>query len=162
MAEARVPRRAARVYVPPQHGAWAFLGLPLVLAWAGVRIPLRAAKSYPDPFAVLLLVVAFVVTFLLPSGVLSAGLAAIVASLALVAAGLLFVEGALSPRGWPAIAIAMVGWVALGAWAIIRGAPEGSASVVVATVTGEILLAVLLLRALRARMREDERVEVMA
>jgi hypothetical protein len=33
-ATTALPRRAARpVYLPPQHGAWAFLALPLALAW---------------------------------------------------------------------------------------------------------------------------------
>ena len=43
------PARGRRLAVPPQHGAWAFLALPLILGlalssltWAGVCFAVRA------------------------------------------------------------------------------------------------------------------------
>lgn len=63
MAEARVRRRAARVYVPPQHGAWAFLGLPLVLGallsglhWLLIPLVIAWVAAYPLSYAALGLV----------------------------------------------------------------------------------------------------------
>lgn len=54
-AAATSPRRAGRHrYVPPQHGAWAFLALPLVLAasvapptWVGLVLAVTWIAAYP-------------------------------------------------------------------------------------------------------------------
>lgn len=52
------PRRVRRAYVPPQHGAWAFLALPLALGvsvatWSPLLVPLAVGwvVAYPMSYA---------------------------------------------------------------------------------------------------------------
>ena len=84
--------------------------MPLVLVWAGAR-PARLVRwttAYPEPFAVLLVVVTVVMGAVVPSGLLGIGVAAVLASVILVLTGWAF--AALGPRGVPAVLLAAVLW----------------------------------------------------
>ena len=95
-------------------GALAILALavPLVLVWAGAR-PARLVRwtvAYPEPFAVLLVVVTFVMGAVVPSGLFGIGVAAVLASVILVLTGWAFAVAALGPRGVAAVLLAAVLW----------------------------------------------------
>lgn len=128
------------------------LGIPLVLAWAGARPRriLEASRTYPEPFAVALLVVGFVVARLVPSGALGIGIAALIASVLLVVVGWAFSVAAVGPRGWPATATVMVLWPVL-AWSAAR---ETVGQLLLSIAVAEALLVLLLL--LRMRVRAGE------
>ena len=86
--------------------------MPLVLVWAGAR-PARLVRwttAYPEPFAVLLVVVTVVMGAVVPSGLLGIGVAAVLASVILVLTGWAFAVAALGPRGVPAVLLAAVLW----------------------------------------------------
>ena len=126
------------------------LGLPVVLVWAGARPALlvRITRAYPEPFAVLALVMAFVMAALVPSGALGIGVAAVVASVLLVLAGWAFVVAAAGPRGVPAIVLAMIAWPALIWWS--QHALETTWQMLLSIAVAEALLALLLLQRVRA------------
>ena len=126
------------------------LGVPVVLVWAGARPAwlLRATHNYPEPFAVLALVMAFGMAALVPSGSLGIGFAALVASVLLVLAGWGFAAAATSSRGVPAIALSMVAWPALIWWS--QRALESPWQMLLSIGLAEILLALLLIQRLRA------------
>lgn len=102
-------------------GALAILGLalPLVLVWAGATPArlVRLTSAYPEPFAVLLVVITFVAATVVPSGLLGIDLAAMIASLVLVFSGWAFAIAATGARGVPAALLVLVLWPATLAWA---------------------------------------------
>lgn len=128
-------------------GALAILGLalPLVLVWAGSRPTWlrRITTAYPEPFAVALAVLTYVMAAVVPSGLLGIGVAAVLASLALVAVGWAFAVAALGPRGLPAIVLAAILWpVAL--WLSSLTDPvETGAQIALAGAVGLICLGLL-------------------
>lgn len=128
-------------------GALAILGLalPLVLVWARARPTWlrRVTAAYPEPFAVALAVLTYVMAAVVPSGLLGIGVAAVLASLLLVAVGWAFAVAALGPRGLPAIALAAVLWpVAL--WLSSLTDPvETGAQVALAGAVGLVCLGLL-------------------
>ena len=136
--------------IPGDHitaGALAVLALalPLVLAWAGLRPAWlrRLTASYPEPFAVAVAVLTYVMAAVVPSGVLGIGSAAVLASLVLVAVGWAFAVAALGPRGLPAIVLAAVLWPAA-LWLASRSEPvETGAQVALAGAVGLVCIAVL-------------------
>ena len=126
------------------------LGIPVVLVWAGARphFLLRLTRPYPEPFAVLALVMAFVMAALVPSGALGIGFAALLASVLLVACGWTFAMAATGPRGIPAIVLSLVAWPALIWWS--QHALETPWQMLLSVALAETLLALLLLPRLRA------------
>jgi len=126
------------------------LALPVVLVWAGARPAwlLRVTRNYPEPFAVLALVMAFVMAALVPSGALGIGFAALVASVLLALAGWAFAAAATSPRGVPAIMLSMVAWPALIWWS--QHALETAWQMLLSIAVAEVLLALLLAMRVRA------------
>lgn len=138
-------------------GALALLALavPVVLAWAGARPPWlrRLTAGYPEPFAVAVAVLTYVMAAVVPSGLLGIGVAAVIASLILVLAGWAFAVAALGPRGVPALVLAAVLWPAA-LWLASRSDPvETDAQVALAGVVGLACIAVL------ALIRRPARVE---
>ncbi len=122
------------------------LALPLVIAWAWPARQgwlSRLTAGYPEPFAVALAVVTYVVAAVVPSGLLGIGVAAVLASVALVGVGWAFCVAALGPRGLPALILAAVLWpTAL--WLASRSDPvETGAQVALAGAAGLACLAVL-------------------
>jgi len=136
--------------IPGDHitaGALAVLalGVPLVMAWAGARPAWlrRLTAAYPEPFAVALAILTYVMAAVVPSGVLGIGVAAVLASLALVAVGWAFAVAALGPRGVPAIVLAAVLWPAA-LWLSSRSDPvETAAQVALAGAVGLACLGLL-------------------
>jgi hypothetical protein len=131
------------------------LALPLVIAWAGAARQgwlNRLTAGYPEPFAVALAVVTYVVAAVVPSGLLGIGVAAVLASVALVAVGWVFCLAALGPRGVPALVLAAVLWpTAL--WLASRSDPvETGTQVALAGAAGLACLALLYLVRRRARV----------
>ena len=121
------------------------LALPLVIVWAGARPAWlrRITAAYPEPFAVALAVLTYVMAAVVPSGMLGIGVAAVLASLALVAVGWAFAVAALGPRGLPAIVLAAVLWPAA-LWLSSRSDPvETGAQVALAGAVGLACLALL-------------------
>ncbi len=125
-------------------GALALLALavPLVIVWAGSAGPRRlgqpawlrrATAAYPEPFAVALAVLTYVAAAVVPSGLLGIGIAAVLASIALVLVGWAFAIAATGPRGGPALLLAAVLWPAA-VWLALRSDPVET--------TWQILLAV--------------------
>jgi putative copper export protein len=148
-------------------GALALLGLavPLVLVWAGAARQgrrdrpaapgpawlVRLTAGYPEPFAVGLAVVTYVVAAVVPSGLLGIGVAAVLASLVLVAVGWAFALAVLGPRGTPALILAAVLWPAA-LWLASRSDPvETGAQIALAGAVGLACLALLAL--VRGRTR---------
>lgn len=128
------------------------LALPLVITWAAAprqgrpgrpRWLHRVTAAYPEPFAVALAVLTYVMAAVVPSGVLGIGVAAVLASLALVAVGWAFAVAAMGPRGLPATILAAVLWpVAL--WLSARSDPvETDAQVALAAAVGIACIALL-------------------
>ena len=133
------------------------LGVPLMLVWAGAR-PVRLVRltaAYPEPFAVLLLVVAFTASAFVPTGLLGVAFAALVASVLLVVAGWVFAVAAVGPRGRLATGVVMVLWPVLAWWTIRTEPVETVWQVAVAVITAEACLVLLLLLQARGRMRQD-------
>lgn len=126
------------------------LGVPVVLVWAGARprLLLRVTRHYPEPFAVLALVMAFVMAALVPSGALGIGVAALLASVLLVACGWAFAAAATGPRGIPAIVLSMMAWPALIWWS--QHALETPWQMLLSIALAEALLSLLLVQRLRA------------
>ena len=126
------------------------LGLPVVLVWAGARPRwiVRVTQSYPEPFAVLALVMGFVMAALVPSGSLSIGFAALIASLILVVSGWAFAIAAMSTRGLPAIILSMVAWPAIIWWS--QHALETSWQMLLTIALAEVLLVLLVVLRRRA------------
>lgn len=138
-------------------GALALLALavPLVMAWAGLRPAWlrRLTAAYPEPFAVAVAALTYVMAAVVPSGVLGIGVAAVLASLVLVAVGWAFAVAALGPRGLPAIALAAVLWPAA-LWLSSRSDPvETPAQVALAGAAG--LACIGLLAACRRQPRAE-------
>ena len=131
------------------------LALPLVIAWAGAARQGRLSRltsAYPEPFAVALAVVTYVVAAVVPSGLLGIGVAAVLASLALVAVGYAFAVAALGPRGLPALLLAAVLWPAA-LWLASRSDPvETGTQVALAGAAGLACFAVLFFVRRRARV----------
>jgi putative copper resistance protein D len=130
------------------------LALPAVIAWSGARPAWlrRATDAYPEPFAVALAVLTYVMAAVVPSGLLGIGIAAVIASMVLVLAGWAFAVAALGPRGLPAIILTAVLWPAA-LWLASRSDPvETSAQVALAGGVGLACIAVLAL--VRRRPRE--------
>ena len=129
-------------------GALAVLGLaiPVMLVWAGVRPAWlsRVAGSYPEPFGVLALVSAFVLSTLVPSGLLGIGFAAIIASVLLAAAGWSFAVGAVSPRGVPSVILVMLGWPVVTWWSVHTDPQETWWQVGLSVAVSEVMLVILL------------------
>lgn len=128
-------------------GALALLALavPVVIAWSGARPAWlrRLTAAYPEPFAVLVAVLTYVMAAVVPSGLLGIGVAAVIASLALVAAGWAFAVAALGPRGVPALVLAAVLWPAA-LWLASRSDPvETGAQVALAGAVGLACIAIL-------------------
>ena len=121
------------------------LGVPLVMAWAGAAPAWlrRVTSAYPEPFAVAVAVITYVMAAIVPSGLLGIGVAAVLASCVLVAVGWAFAVAALGPRGLPALILAAVLWpTAL--WLASRSDPvETGAQVALAGAAGLACLAVL-------------------
>jgi putative copper export protein len=143
-------------------GALALLALavPTVLVWSRARPAWlrRLTQGYPEPFAVAVAVLTYVVAAVVPSGLLGIGLAAVLASLVLVAVGWAFSVAALGPRGLPAIVLAAVLWPAA-LWLPSRSDPvETIAQVALAGAVGLTCLALLAL----ARRRAVAEVEAVA
>jgi putative copper export protein len=125
------------------------LGIPLVLVWSGARPAWlhRLTAAYPEPYAVALAVATYVVAAVVPSGLLGIGVAAVIASIALLLVGWAFAEAVSGPRGVPALILAAVLWPA-SMWLAMRPNPVET--------TWQILLAVgvgLACIALLARLR---------
>ena len=128
------------------------LALPLVIAWAGATPQGRQGRpawlrrltaAYPEPFAVAVAVLTYVMAAVVPSGLLGIGIAAVLASLALVAVGWAFAVAALGPRGLPAIVLAAVLWPAA-LWLSSRSDPvETGAQVALAAAVGLACIALL-------------------
>lgn len=128
-------------------GALALLGLavPVVLVWAGARPAWlgRVTAAYPEPFAVVLAVLTYVTAVVVPSGLLGIGVAAVAASLALIAAGWAFAVAAMGQRGLPSIVLAAVLWPA-SLWLASRSEPvETGAQVALAAGVGLACIALL-------------------
>ena len=128
-------------------GALALLGLalPVVLVWAGARPAWlrRITAAYPEPFAVVLAVLTYVTAAVVPSGLLGIGVAAVAASLALIAAGWAFAVAAMGQRGLPSIVLAAVLWPA-SLWLASRSEPvETGAQVALAAGVGLACIALL-------------------
>jgi hypothetical protein len=140
-------------------GALALLALavPLVIAWAGsarqgrLDRPAgphpawlrRITAAYPEPFAVAVAVITYVMAAVVPSGLLGIGVAAVLASLVLVAVGWTFAVAALGPRGLPAIVLAAVLWPAALGLASLSDPVETGAQVALAAAAGLVCLALL-------------------
>jgi putative copper resistance protein D len=107
-------------------GALALLALaiPLVLAWGGARPAwlVRITAPYPEPYAVAVAVLTYVMAAVVPSGLLGIGVAAVSASVVLVGVGWAFAVAATGPRGGPALALAAVLWPAA-LWLAMRSSP---------------------------------------
>jgi hypothetical protein len=130
------------------------LALPLVIAWAGARPAWlrRVTGAYPEPFAVALAVLTYVMAAVVPSGLLGIGVAAVLASVALVIVGWAFAVAALGPRGLPALVLAALLWPAA-LWLASRSDPvETGAQVALAGAVGLACVGVLAL--IRRRPRE--------
>ena len=130
------------------------LALPLVIAWAGARPAWlrRVTGAYPEPFAVALAVLTYVMAAVVPSGLLGIGVAAVLASVALVIVGWAFAVAALGPRGLPALVLAALLWPAA-LWLASRSDPvETGAQVALAGAVGLACIGVLAL--IRRRPRE--------
>jgi len=144
--------------VPGDRISAAALGLlafaiPLILVWAGARPERlrRLTSDYPEPFAVLVLVVAVVLADVVPTGLLAIGFAAIVASVLLVVVGWLFAMAAIGPRGLPAVVMVMVLWPVALWWAQRSDPVETGWQVLLAAVVAEICLVLLLVVRRKAR-----------
>ena len=127
------------------------LGVPLVMAWAGAAPAWlrRLTGAYPEPFAVAVAVITYVMAAVVPSGLLGIGVAAVLASLVLVVFGWAFAVAALGPRGLPALILAAVLWPAA-LWLASRSDPvETGAQIALAVAAG--LVCLVLLAALRRR-----------
>ena len=129
------------------------LALPLVIAWAGARPAWlrRVTGAYPEPFAVALAVLTYVMAAVVPSGLLGIGVAAVLASVALVIVGWAFAVAALGPRGLPALVLAALLWPAA-LWLASRSDPvETGAQVALAGAVGLACIGVLALIRRRPR-----------
>ena len=128
-------------------GALAILGLalPLVLVWAGARPSWlrRVTAAYPEPFAVAVAVLTYVMAAVVPSGLLGIGVAAVLASLLLVAVGWAFAVAAHGPRGLPAIALAAALWPAALWLSSLNDPVETGAQVALAGAVGLACLGLL-------------------
>jgi len=155
--------------IPGDHitaGALAVLalGVPLVMAWAGAGRQGRPAwlhrltAAYPEPFAVAVAVLTYVMAAIVPSGLLGIGVAAVLASLALIAVGWAFAVAALGPRGLPAIVLAAVLWPAALWLASLSDPVETGAQVALAGAVG--LACIGLLVVVRRTARSDPAVAV--
>jgi hypothetical protein len=130
------------------------VAVPVVLVWAGARPPVlrRVTAAYPEPFAVLMLVVAVACAALVRSGAVSIGAAGVLAALLLVGCGWLFAVGATGERGVPAIALAMIGWPVV-AWWVTRTDPvETGWQIALAVAVAELCL-LMLIAVRRSRLR---------
>ena len=129
-------------------GALALLALavPVVMTWAGARPTWlrRLTAAYPEPFAVAVAVLTYVMAAVVPSGLLGIGVAAVIAALALVAVGWAFAVAALGPRGLPAIVLAAVLWPAALWLASLSDPVETGAQVALAGAVGLACIALLL------------------
>lgn len=121
------------------------LGVPLVMAWAGAAPAWlrRVTSAYPEPFAVAVAVITYVMAAIVPSGLLGIGVAAVLASCVLVAVGWAFAVAALGPRGLPALILAAVLWPTALLLASRSDPVETSAQVALAAAAGLACLAVL-------------------
>ncbi len=140
-------------------GALALLALavPVVMAWAGARPSWlrRLTAAYPEPFAVAVAVLTYVMAAVVPSGLLGIGVAAVIAALALVAVGWAFAVAALGPRGLPAIVLAAVLWPAALWLASLSDPVETSAQVALAAAVGLACIALLVVVRRHARAVTD-------
>ncbi|MFM9135200.1 MAG: copper resistance D family protein, partial [bacterium] len=132
------------------------LALPLVLVWAGARPSssrpsglARLTASYPEPFAVIVVVAAFAAPLNVASGLLPIGVATLVPGVVLVLAGWPFAIAATGPRGIPAIVLVMVLWIPALWWTTVGDPVETPLQVGLAILAGEACLALLLV--VRAR-----------
>ncbi len=123
------------------------LGIPLVLAWSGARPAwlCRFTQGYPEPFAVAVAVATYVVAAVVPSGLLGIGLAAVVASVALILVGWAFAVAVSGSRGLPALVLAAVLWPAAVWLAMLPNPVETGWQVLVAIGVGLACLALLAL-----------------
>lgn len=141
-------------------GALAVLtvGVPLVLVWAGARPAwlVRITAAYPEPFGVLALVAACVAAVFVPSGVLGVSLAALLASVILVAVGWAFAVAAVGSRGAPTIGIVMVLWPVVTWWSVRTDPVETMWQAALAVGVAETLLALLFLVRRGIRVRQDD------
>ena len=121
------------------------LGVPLVMAWAGAAPGWlrRVTGAYPEPFAVAVAVITYVMAAIVPSGLPGIGVAAVLASCVLVAVGWAFAVAALGPRGLPALILAAVLWPTALLLASRSDPVETSAQVALAAAAGLACLAVL-------------------
>ena len=133
------------------------LAIPLVAVWAGARPALlrRWTSTYPEPFGVLVVVATFVMAALVPSGVLSIALAAIISSLILVAVGWMWAVAAVGPRGAVTVGIVMVGWPIVLWWSSRSDPVETNWQVLLAIVAGEACAGLLLVVRRRSMDRPD-------
>lgn len=121
------------------------LAIPLVLVWSGARPAWlrRVTETYPEPYAVALAVLTYVVAAVVPSGLMGIGVAAVLASLALVGVGWAFAVAVRGPRGVPALVLAAVLWPAA-VWLATRSDPvETSWQILLAIAVGLACLALL-------------------
>lgn len=135
------------------------LAIPLVLAWSGARPRAlrRITATYPEPFAVLMLVIAVLSAALVRADAMSIGAAATVAALCLVGGGWVFAVGAIGERGIPAIVLAMLGWPVI-AWWVTRTDPvETGWQVALAAGVAEVCLVLMLVvrRSVRSAVMAD-------
>ena len=133
------------------------LAVPVVMAWGGAARQGRLGRpagpnppwlrrvtaAYPEPFAVAVAVLTYVMAAVVPSGLLSIGVAAVIAALALVAVGWAFAVAALGPRGLPAIVLAAVLWPAALWLASLSDPVETGAQVALAGAVGLACIALL-------------------
>ena len=100
-------------------------------------------------------VLTYVMAAMVPSGLLGIGVAAVIASLALIAVGWAFAVAALGPRGLPAIVLAAVLWPAALWLASLSDPVETGAQVALAGAVGLACIALLAVMRRRAYQVPD-------